>query len=200
MIVLVHAHPQSNSLRELHEISTQPVWIGSQEISTNWWQVFKRHQHRPVNLFKFLEGFQSLYTMSASCYIRLFSSDWNLVWKEVLEFHLYRLSQSRIPFRISLLRCCSRGCPWRSHQNFVIISFGNLAWLLSRAWTCGGCWLVKAEVALGNKISRISVSVEFKMAYMGRTEFTLMLSVCQPQKRKTLAFAKTTGMMVRNTL
>ena len=32
-LFLVHAHPQSNSLREPHEIPTLPVWIGSQEIS-----------------------------------------------------------------------------------------------------------------------------------------------------------------------
>ena len=63
-IYWVSSHPQSNSLRDLHKIPTLLVWVGSHEISTDWWQLVKRHQHRPVNLLEFLEVFQSLYTIS----------------------------------------------------------------------------------------------------------------------------------------
>ena len=49
-----------------------------------------------------------------------------------------------------VLSIVSQNCPQNLGQsekepsNFVIISFGNLTWLLSRAWTCGGCWLVSS--------------------------------------------------------
>ena len=55
-----------------------------------------------------------------------------------------------------------------------------------------GVGLLRPRVALADKIVFVGIksvkflfSLEFKMAYVGRTEFTLMSSICKPQKRKT---------------